>query len=49
MGAFYAELAIWLTGLFGLIGLLVASISSFVKRDSWDYDERNVWLHNVKE
>ncbi|MCU6709012.1 hypothetical protein M6D81_09795 [Paenibacillus sp. J5C_2022] len=49
MGTFYAELAIWLTGLFGLLGLLITSIYAFVKSDSRDYDERNVWLRKVKE
>ncbi|MFD0959319.1 hypothetical protein [Paenibacillus chungangensis] len=45
MGAYYAELAIWLTGLFGLTGLLIVSIYAFIKSDSWNYDEQNVWLH----
>lgn len=36
-------LAIWLTGLFGLIGLVLAGVRRVVRRDSLEYDRRFLW------
>jgi uncharacterized membrane protein HdeD (DUF308 family) len=35
-----ALLAIWLIGLFGLIGGVLAAVARFVKKDSMRYDEQ---------
>ncbi|HUC93343.1 MAG TPA: hypothetical protein VMS09_15185 [Paenibacillus sp.] len=36
-------LAVWLIGLFLIIGIAVAGIWRMVSRDSFKYDERFVW------
>ncbi|WP_165861160.1 hypothetical protein [Paenibacillus paeoniae] len=35
--------------MFGIIGVVIASLSSFMKTDSTDYDEQFVWLRKIKE
>jgi uncharacterized membrane protein HdeD (DUF308 family) len=38
-----ALLAVWLIGVFGLIGGVMAAVARFVKRDSTKYDEQFTW------
>jgi uncharacterized membrane protein HdeD (DUF308 family) len=39
-----ALLAIWLIGLFGLIGGVLAAVARFVKKDSMKYDKQFTWI-----
>ncbi|SDT41081.1 hypothetical protein SAMN05444162_4179 [Paenibacillaceae bacterium GAS479] len=45
MAAWTAELAIWLIGLAGLIGLAVYPLSRLVQHDSFNYDREHVWVN----
>jgi len=36
-------LAVWLLGLFALVGLVAVCTWRMVKRDSFAYDEEHVW------
>lgn len=38
-----ALLAVWLAGLFGLIGAVVIAVARFVRRDTTRYDEQVTW------
>lgn len=49
MAALYAFLAIWIVGLFALIGICVAGLAHLLKHDTWSYDEAFVWMRKVKE
>jgi hypothetical protein len=40
-------LVVWLTGLFGLIGFVIAAVARLVRRDSIEYDRRFVWKRDV--
>jgi hypothetical protein len=39
-----ALLAVWLIGLFGLIGCVLAAVARFVKKDSMKYDKQFTWI-----
>jgi hypothetical protein len=39
-----ALLTVWLIGLFGLIGGVLAAVARFVKKDSTEYDKRFTWI-----
>jgi len=39
-----AILAVWLIGLFGLIGVVMAAVARFVRRDSMNYDRQITWI-----
>ncbi|MEK3885713.1 hypothetical protein [Paenibacillus sp. PL2-23] len=49
MTALYAYLAIWLTGMFGLIMICICGVAELLKQDTWSYDEEHVWMRKVKE
>jgi hypothetical protein len=38
-----ALLAVWLIGLFGLIGCVMAAVARFVRKDSIKYDKQFTW------
>lgn len=38
-----ALLTVWLIGLFGLIGCVLAAVARFVKKDSMNYDRQFTW------
>ncbi len=38
-----ALLAVWLIGIFGLIGVVMAALARFVEQDSMEYDKRFTW------
>ncbi|QJD81715.1 hypothetical protein [Cohnella herbarum] len=38
-----ALLTVWLIGLFGLIGCVMAAVARFVKKDSMKYDKQFTW------
>jgi hypothetical protein len=38
-----AFLMVWLAGLFGLVGLVIAAVARLVRRDTIDYDRRFIW------
>ncbi len=40
-----AFFAVWIIGLFALIGGVLAAAARFVKRDSSAYDEQVTWAH----
>ncbi|MCD9024283.1 hypothetical protein [Cohnella silvisoli] len=39
-----ALLMVWLVGLFGLIGGVLAAVARFVKKDSVKYDKQFTWI-----
>jgi hypothetical protein len=39
-----ALLMVWLIGLFGLIGGVLAAVARFVRKDSMKYDKRFTWM-----
>lgn len=49
MASGYAILSIWLIGMFGMIGTLIALLAAFMNRDSWTFDEPYVWQRKIKE
>ncbi|MDQ6420890.1 hypothetical protein RB620_15775 [Paenibacillus sp. LHD-117] len=49
MASGYAILSIWLIGMFGIIGTLIALLVNFMKQDSWSYDERFIWFRKIRE
>lgn len=49
MVAQYAYLALWLVGMFGIIGIVVGSVAKFAKQDSLSHDEQFVWRRKLPE
>lgn len=49
MAEYYAFLAIWVLGLFGLIGVCVGLLAKLLTHDSKAYDEVFVWMRKIKE
>lgn len=49
MAALYAYLAVWVFGLFGIIGVLIGLLAKFIRSDSWTYDENNIWMRKIRE
>jgi len=43
----YAYLALWLVGLFGIIGIVVNAVARFVEQDSQSHDEQFVWRRRL--
>lgn len=43
MGKEIAYLVVWLIGLFGLIGFVMAAVAQLVRKDSMEHDKRFVW------
>ncbi|MDQ0059502.1 hypothetical protein [Paenibacillus harenae] len=43
----YAYLAIWLIGMFGIIGIVIGSVAKFVRDDSLAYDEQFIWRRKL--
>ncbi|CAM3956717.1 hypothetical protein L1N85_00160 [Paenibacillus alkaliterrae] len=43
MAAQYAFLAIWLLGMFGIIGVVIGAVARLVRYDTLSYDEQFVW------
>ncbi|GLX68331.1 hypothetical protein [Paenibacillus glycanilyticus] len=42
-----AYLAVWLLGLFGIVGTVSAYVAKFVVKDSLSYDEAFVWRRKL--
>ncbi|MFC5532240.1 hypothetical protein [Cohnella yongneupensis] len=38
-----AFLVVWLVGLFGILGIVLAALTRMVRRDSTDYDKKFTW------
>ncbi|GKU78435.1 hypothetical protein [Paenibacillus sp. L3-i20] len=49
MAVHYAWFLIWAIGMFTIIGVVIGLLARFVQRDSWDYDEKFIWLKKVRE
>lgn len=49
MAAYYALLAVWVLGMFGLIGICIGLLARLLKYDSRSYDEAFVWLRKIEE
>ncbi|MBH5316826.1 hypothetical protein I6N90_03245 [Paenibacillus sp. GSMTC-2017] len=49
MSAHYAWLFIWSIGMFTIIGVVISLLTHFVRTDTWDYDEKFIWLKKVRE
>ncbi|WP_176707654.1 MULTISPECIES: hypothetical protein [Bacillales] len=47
MAAEYAYLAIWLLGMFGIIGIVVGAVANFAINDSLSHDEQFVWRRKL--
>ncbi|MDQ8733531.1 hypothetical protein [Paenibacillus sp. LHD-38] len=47
LAAQYAYLAIWLLGMFGIIGIVIGSVAKFAIRDSLSHDEQFVWRRRL--
>jgi len=47
LAAEYAYLAIWLLGMFGIIGVVIGSVASFAIHDSLSHDEQFVWRRKL--
>lgn len=47
MAAEYAYLAIWLAGMFGIIGIVIGAVARFAILDSLSHDEQFVWLRKI--
>ncbi|WP_200961568.1 hypothetical protein [Paenibacillus sp. Soil522] len=47
MAAQYAFLALWLVGLFGIIGIVINAVTRFVNQDSQSHDEQFVWRRRL--
>jgi hypothetical protein len=43
----YAYMAVWLLGLFGIVGTVSAYVASFVMKDSLSYDQTHVWRRKL--
>jgi len=43
MGKDIAYLAVWLIGLFSLIGFVMAAVAQLVRKDTMEHDKRFVW------
>lgn len=43
MGSDLAYLAVWLIGLFSLIGFVLAAVARLVHRDTIEYDKEFLW------
>ncbi|MBD3918062.1 hypothetical protein H8B09_04810 [Paenibacillus sp. PR3] len=43
----YAHLIVWLIGLFGIVGVVIANVARFVIKDSLAYDETFVWRRKL--
>ncbi|UVI32236.1 hypothetical protein [Paenibacillus spongiae] len=42
-----ADLAVWLVGLFGIVGIFSMLAYNMVVKDSFTYDERFVWRRKL--
>ncbi|WP_171056088.1 hypothetical protein [Paenibacillus sinopodophylli] len=47
MAAEYAYLALWLLGMFGIIGVVVGAVAKFAIEDSLSHDEQFVWRRRL--
>ncbi|WP_164779575.1 hypothetical protein [Paenibacillus kobensis] len=47
MAAEYANLFVWLIGLFGIVGIVIVNVARFVIKDSLAYDESFVWRRKL--
>lgn len=47
LAAQYAYLAIWLIGMFGIIGIVIGSVAKFAIQDSLSHDEQFVWRRKL--
>ncbi|EFM12872.1 conserved hypothetical protein [Paenibacillus curdlanolyticus YK9] len=47
MAAEYANLVVWLIGLFGIVGIVLVNVARFVNKDSLAYDEAFVWRRRL--
>ncbi|MCK9859764.1 hypothetical protein [Paenibacillus sp. ATY16] len=43
----YAYMAVWLLGLFGIVGTVIACVARFVVNDSLSYDQTHVWRRKL--
>ncbi|ACT02457.1 MULTISPECIES: hypothetical protein [Paenibacillus] len=43
----YAYMAVWLLGLFGIVGTVIACVARFVVKDSLSYDQTHVWRRKL--
>ncbi|WP_336786289.1 hypothetical protein [Paenibacillus sp. MMO-177] len=43
----YAYMAVWLLGLFGIVGTVSACVARFVVKDSFSYDQTHVWRRKL--
>lgn len=47
LAAEYAYLAIWLAGMFGIIGIVIGAVARFTIYDSLAHDEQLVWRRKL--
>ncbi|CAM4292625.1 hypothetical protein FHS16_002342 [Paenibacillus endophyticus] len=47
MAAEYAYLALWLLGMFGIIGIVIGAVAKFAMEDSLSHDEQFVWRRRL--
>ncbi|CAM3724344.1 hypothetical protein COLU111180_05150 [Cohnella lubricantis] len=42
-------LVVWLIGLFGLVGFVMAAVAQMVRKDTMEHDKRFVWRAKANE
>jgi hypothetical protein len=49
MAEFYTVLAVWVIGMFGIIGICIGYLAKLIKYDSKSYDEAFIWMRKIED